>query len=206
MRVAGLAVKRLPLQILVFALGVSTVAVARADGPPMSLTPPATLAIPVAAPSSSLPGEHVGDTTGLAPALAVLPVRLSLLGAAFPIAPALGGAPCASREEASGNTQSGFALQHQISAAWTPRLTLTGFSQLGCPLDAGMGGALTYSVPLARDVWLLASVGVYTLPGLQPGRVVAMPDARLDVLFQKPSGRGVAVGMGLRGFKLTASW
>src|SRR5579871_3836053 len=62
---------------------------------------------------SPLFGEPTGSAGALAPPLAVLPLRLSLLGDAFPIAGALGDQACGPRMEASGNATWGFAAQRQ---------------------------------------------------------------------------------------------
>jgi hypothetical protein len=149
-------------------------------------------------------GEPTDLGGALAPAVAVLPLRLSLLGDAFPIAGALGGASCASREEPSGNTSWGFPVQHQAVLPLTPRLVLHGFSLLGCPLDAGVGGGFTFAVPLPRNFWLVAAAGVYGQPAL-PRQPVLHTDARLDLVV--PSGpQSFSVGVGRRGLTFSGRW
>jgi len=151
-------------------------------------------------------GEPTGDAQGLAAALAVMPLRLSLMSTTFPIAGALGGNPCASREEPSGNTANGFAVQHQAYLAITPQLVLHGFSTAGCPLDAGVGGGVTYTVPVSKSVFLVASAGAYSLPSVQPGRVLTKGEARVDLVFRSTPDRAWGVGLGRRGLKLTGTW
>ncbi|HEY3816968.1 MAG TPA: hypothetical protein VGL81_07355 [Polyangiaceae bacterium] len=191
------------LRALVAACSVAWSTPARADDPAPSV---AWMPAPTALQLRPLFGEPTGDANGLAPALAVMPLRLSLMSATFPIAGALGGAPCASREEASGNTTNGFAVQRQSYLALTPQLVLHGFSSAGCPLDAGIGGGLTFAAPVAKSVFLVAGAGAYTQPSLQPGRAVTHGDARIDLVFKSTTDRAWGVGLGRRGLKLTGTW
>jgi hypothetical protein len=127
------------------------------------------------------------------------------MGDSFPIASALGGAPCASREEPSGNTMWGFPLQRQTYLPLTSRLVLHGFSRLGCPLDAGAGGGLTFAMPLPKDLWLVAAAGVYGQPAL-PGRSLLRSDAKLDVVLRATTDHPLAVGIGKRGLTFSGWW
>jgi hypothetical protein len=187
-------------------LGASLVAgpAARAQEP--TPTPGAALA-PQSTPLQLRPlfGEPTGTGGALQAALAVLPLRLSLLGDAFPIAGALGGDPCAARQEPSGNTTWGFPVQRQTYLPLTSSLVLHGFSRLGCPLDAGAGGGLTFAVPLPRDLWLVASAGVYGQPSM-PGRSLLRTDAKLDVVLRATSDHPLALGIGKRGLTFSGWW
>jgi hypothetical protein len=40
----------------------------------------------------------------------------------------------------------GIPVQHYAELRLTPRLVLSGFTQLGCPIDAGIGGVLTFAL------------------------------------------------------------
>jgi hypothetical protein len=162
--------------------------------------------VPIVTPLRFTPlfGEPTGPGGLLPPSLAVLPLRLSLQGDAFPLAGALGGSGCASREEASGNTQWGFPIQRQTYLALTPHLVLHGFSRLGCPLDAGMGGGFTYSLPLRQDLWLVASAGVFSVPNA-PTPTRLHTDARIDLVLPKTD-HAWAVGVGRRGLTFSGKW
>jgi hypothetical protein len=196
--------KRLLLpSVLVAAGSVAWVSPAFADDPVPSQ---AWMATPTALQLQPLFGEPTGDANGLPAALAVMPLRLSLASTTFPIAGALGGNPCGSRTEASGNTLNGFAVQKQVYLPITQHLVLHGFSQLGCPLDAGVGGGVTYAVPLSKTSWLVASAGTYILPSQQPGQVVKKSDARLDLMFKTSPEHTLGIGVGRRGLKLTGTW
>jgi hypothetical protein len=97
-------------------------------------------------------------------------------------------------------------MQRQAYIAITPRLTLHGFSSAGCPLDAGVGTALTYVVPISNKAWLVASAGAYTQPSLQPGRSITKGDARVDLIFRSSPAFAWGVGLGVRGLKVTGAW
>lgn len=49
-----------------------------------------------------------------------------------------------------------------------PRLVLSGFTQLGCPIDAGIGASATYTVPLRGSMSLAFGAGLYVAPGQLP--------------------------------------
>jgi hypothetical protein len=191
------------LPVLLAACAVVWATPALADDPAPA---PVWMPTPTALQLRPLFGEPTGDAQGLAAALAVMPLRLSLMSTTFPIAGALGGNPCASREEPSGNTANGFAVQHQAYLAITPQLVLHGFSTAGCPLDAGVGGGVTYTVPVSKSVFLVASAGAYSLPSVQPGRVLTKGEARVDLVFRSTPDRAWGVGLGRRGLKLTGTW
>jgi hypothetical protein len=177
---------------------------ARADDPPpgpVFLPTPVQLTIPPF-------GEPTGVGTGLAPALAVLPLRLSLMSSVFPMASLAPGDPfgCKIREEMSANSNGGFPVQHQVFLPLTSRLVLHGFSTGGCPLDAGAGGGISYTMPVARNVWLVPSAGVYSQPnGITP-TTRTRSDARVDLVFKTYGGRALGVGVGRQGFKITGTW
>jgi hypothetical protein len=150
-------------------------------------------------------GEPTGDRA-LEPTIAVLPLRLSLINEAFPIGRAYGDDPCASSGDSAGNSIQGFPILRQAYLPITPRLVLHGFSRGGCPIDAGIGGGLTYSIPLPANLWLVASAGVYTQPSVAPGPALFKPDARLDVLLRKTPDSALSLGIGRRGIALTGLW
>jgi hypothetical protein len=196
-------VGRLSFLSLSVALSLSSAA-ARAD-----VTAPGPVFLPTPVQLTLPPfGEPTGTAAGLAPALAVLPMRLSLLGATFPFAAAMPGDPfgCASRQDPAGNSSSGFATQNHVFLPLTGRLTLHGFSSVGCPLDAGMGGGVTYAAPLTRQAWLVASAGVYGQPSALPGVPRTKSDARVDVVFKAYGDRTLGVGVGRQGLKFTGTW
>jgi hypothetical protein len=108
-------------------------------------------------------GDRGGDAGDFSGYRLSAPLRLSLEGSIIPKA---GGFPnCASREDAVGNSVGGIPVQHYAEWRLTPRLVLSGFTQLGCPIDAGIGAALTYAVPLRRSLQLVFGAGIYAAPG-----------------------------------------
>jgi hypothetical protein len=94
------------------------------------------------------------------------PIRLSLEGSVFPRAGEF--ANCATLGDDAGNSVGGIPLQRYVEWSITPRLVLSGFSQGGCPIDAGVGGAMTYSVPLRAGASLVFGAGLYAAPGQFP--------------------------------------
>jgi hypothetical protein len=180
---------------------------ARAD---VTWAPPILIPVPTALTLRPLFGEPTGPAGGLAPGLAALPLQLSLLWTTVRFAAALPGDPCASREDASGNSQYGFPVQHQVYLAMTSGLVLHGFSKLGCPLDAKIAGGVTYTVPVAQNVWLVPNVGVSAKTSLAQGRVVSRGEARVDLLMNTSDGRTLGIGVGKRGTRqgvqLTGTW
>ncbi len=182
---------------------------ARAD---VTSPAPAFMPVPTALTLWPLFGEPTGNTVGLAPALAVLPLRLSLLGSAVPRASTLPGDPfhCESYEEASGNSQAGFPVEREVYLAMTSRLVLHGFSRLGCPVDARVGGGVTYTMPLARNVSIVPSAGAYARSSVAQGRVLTQGNVRVDLQLNTssdwPLGIGVVKRGGRQGVQLTGTW
>jgi hypothetical protein len=167
---------------------------------------PGTAAAPVSVPLRLLPFGEPTTANSLAPTLAVLPLRLSLLGNAYSIAGAIPGDPCHQGELVAANpTAWVFPWQQATYVALTPRLVLHGFSRLGCPLDAGAGTALTYSIPLPHNLWLVASAGAFGQPGY-PGPTRVRGDARLDLMMRPNADHAYAVGIGRRGLTFTGTW
>src|SRR5262249_4598398 len=137
-------------------------------------------------------GEPTAGSGTSAPGLTPLPLQLSLLGSVFP---AFGGAlgdDCAQRAEAAGNSVRGFARRYAAGLALAPSLTLHGFSSLGCTVDAGIGGGVSYAVPIRRGITLIPSAGIFGRPSL-PTATQVKTDVRLDLLFERPSGRSFSV-------------
>jgi hypothetical protein len=92
----------------------------------------------------------------------------------------------------------------------TSSLALHGFSKLGCPLDAKVAGGVTYTVPVAHDVWLVPSAGISARTSWAQGHVVSKGEARVDVLMNTSNGGTLGLGVGKRGARqgvqLTGTW
>jgi hypothetical protein len=150
-------------------------------------------------------GEPTSSGGVLPPTLAVLPLRLSLVGATFPIAGALAGDPCASREESSGNTVWGFPVQHATYLQLTPQLTLQGFASRGCPLDSAIGGGVSYAIALPSNLFFVLNAGLLSQPSL-PGGARTRADVRVDLMLRPAPDRAYALGIGRRGVTFTGQW
>jgi hypothetical protein len=159
-------------------------------------TPPAVASVLTASTSPS-------DTSALPPDAASLPLRLALLTGVYPMGPAFGtvGA-CGELSVAAAGTI--FPTQPYTQIQLTPRLVLHGFSDLGCPgdpyaqLDAGVGGGLTYSMPLRPGMWLVGSAGAYGIPAHDTIPARNIFGAGLDVAVKAPkSGNVLTTGVGV---------
>jgi hypothetical protein len=143
---------------------------------------------------ASLSPFSVGEPSGggLDPWLVFQPLRLSLTSTIFPI----GSSFPQCEPEASGNTVNGFPVQHWLSWRVLPRLSLHAFSSLGCPIDGGLGGGVTYTSPLSSSLWLVGSAGAYAIPPrppVLPARTSA--EVRLDLMKQTNTGRTFQFGL-----------
>jgi hypothetical protein len=150
-----------------------------------------------------LRGEPTGPA-GVSSWVLSTPLRLSLQGDIQPIAG--GFANCVSLEEPSGNTINGFAVQRFASIRLTGALTLQGFSSAGCPVDGAIGAGLTYTVPLASSLWLVAGAGVYGVPAHAPFPARQSSDVRVDVTKTLNDGGSLTVGVGSRGISVGRAW
>jgi hypothetical protein len=144
--------------------------------------------------SSLKPSDTLSDASDPRVYGAFVPLHLSLTAGLFPLAPAL--PECASREEASGNSVNGFAIQRYTFLRLTPNLVLHGFSSAGCPVDAGAGGGITYSAPIAHDLWFVPSAGFYALPAMPGDTPLVTTSVRMDVVKRMRKGRVLTLGLG----------
>jgi hypothetical protein len=145
------------------------------------------------APASVLVSGASTDSHALPPDAASLPLRLSLLSSVYPLGPAFSTGGCSGPSVAAAGTI--FPTQLYTQLHLTPRLVLHGFSDLGCPgdpfapLDAGMGGGLTYAMPLRPSLWLVGSGGAYAVPGQLGLPVRVAGNGGLDLAVEEPKTR-----------------
>ena len=134
--------------------------------------------------------------------LALEPLRLSLLGR-HAVMPA---DECAGLSSGGKSSYGGLRAMRTVAVnlldgpSWrSPRLTLFGFSRLGCPLDAAVGGGAALTVPIRPSVSFVLSGGAIYLPATKPG--VDNPtggpakSVRADVVFRRPEGRSFNLGV-----------
>jgi hypothetical protein len=178
---------------------------ARAQGTPARSLPPVL--------PSPLTGDLGADNDAFSGFRLTSPVRLSLTGSIFPKA---GQFPqCSTLEDDVGNSVGGIPVLYYRELRLLPRLFFGFFSQLGCPIDAGLGAAFAYAVPLSSAVTFAVSGGVYAAPGqvslfgggIQSALLRGMlgqPSSagaalRADVTWKTPDGRPLGVGIESRG-------
>jgi hypothetical protein len=180
----------------------SVAQVAAAQEPSLALspyTPPPT--------ASVLAPGAAADSSSLPPDAASLAFRLALISSMYPVGPALGTGGCGALSVAAAGTI--LPTQPYTQIQLTPRLVLHGFSDLGCPgdryapLDAGVGGGLTYAMPLRPNLWLVGSGGFYAVPAHAAGFGRTSADVRLDVMTRLPDDRTLSVGVGRRGIGIS---
>jgi hypothetical protein len=185
-------------------------AAAQTTAAPASAIPVTPAGVPVVGPLLGPPRVTVlfgqGDGNGFAgdtpiPSFVLDPIRLGLFAADVPVGAA--DPACRGSLEAAGNATAasgGFALQHAAELRLIPHLTLAGFSRGGCSVDSGVGAALVCAVPIRKDIWFVASAGILKLPHAGPnGASVTTSQFRADIVFARPAGRSLAVGISNRG-------
>jgi hypothetical protein len=136
------------------------------------------------------------DGSGSGASSTLEPIRLGLMADA-PAGGATAG-PCESNDARSfeSTTSPTTPFQSAYGVRLVPRLTLFAFSRGGCAFDGTAGGALVFVQPLAPKVSLVLSAGAIYLPHYGPGGSHVMaPQARADVVFQRPEGRTLSVGI-----------
>ncbi|MBV9945528.1 MAG: hypothetical protein JOZ69_01615 [Myxococcales bacterium] len=123
----------------------------------------AAVAGPATPPAPARSGDDQSRIVPFSGFVLAAPMRLTLEGSILPKA---GGFPqCASLEDDVGNSVGGIPVQHYRDWRLTPRLVLSAFTQLGCPIDAGVGAVVTYTVPLRPSVGWVFAAGAYAAPG-----------------------------------------
>lgn len=130
------------------------------------------------------------------PSILFEPLRLGLMSEIAPMAATEPG--CRDTVEMTGSlTAMGPAtpMQRVRAVPLGPRLTLVGFSRGGCPIDAAIGGGLTYAVPLRPSVFFVTSAGALVQPPFGTRPVTIIPQARADAVFDRGEGRSWSVGV-----------
>jgi hypothetical protein len=136
-----------------------------------------------------------------------LPIRLSLSGNLVPLAHEF--PQCETLEDDVGNSVAHIPVHGYLEWRPMPRLTLSAFSQLGCPIDAGLGALMLYSVPLQGSTSLVFATGMYGVPaqfdlfgglrsslrtGLRGAASPIASDARVDLTWQGKDGSPYSIG------------
>jgi hypothetical protein len=136
-----------------------------------------------------------------------LPIRLSLAGNLVPLAPLF--PQCATLEDDVGNSVARIPVHNYVEWLPIPRLRLSAFSQLGCPIDAGLGALILYSVPLQGSTTLAFATGMCGVPaqfdlfgglrsafrtGLRGAASPIASDARVDLTWQGKDGSAYGIG------------
>lgn len=164
-------------------------------------TTPGPLVIPVV-------GDIGADRDALSGYRVSSPLRLSLEASIRPLASLF--PQCATLEDDVGNSVGGIPVQYYREVRLVPRLVLSLFTQLGCPIDAGIGAALTYTIPILDSFAFVLGAGVYGAPAQTQlygglGRALAQGAQgeassvhgalRGDVVWKTSAGRPLSLGV-----------
>ncbi|HEY8075109.1 MAG TPA: hypothetical protein VIF62_13390 [Labilithrix sp.] len=130
-----------------------------------------------------------GDANGSGYDVSLEPLRLGLMDEA-----PLSGDPSCREPYAAAPTYYGTTLR------LVPRLTLAGFSRVGCAMDGAVGGGLVYTVPIRKSIDLNLSAGAIFAPHTGPnGTPIAATHLRADLVFKRDEGRAWYIGLRKRG-------
>lgn len=130
------------------------------------------------------------------PSILFEPLRLGLMSDVAPRSATEPG--CSERIETTGGATAmtaGTPMQFFTSRPIAPHLTLVGFSRAGCPVDAAIGGGLTYVVPLRPSVFFVASAGILAQPPYGARPLIIHSQVRADVVLDRGEGRSWSVGV-----------
>lgn len=196
------------LSLATFAVAATGSAMAAAQAAPATpVTMTAAATVPGPPPVTWFDPFRIGDTMdpaagpGGGPTAMFEPLRLGLLAPSVPRA--FGEPGCESSLDAAGArtaAYSGVSSQAASALRLVPRLTLYGFSRMGCGVDSAVGGGIVRSVPLRPKMWLVGSAGMILLPHNGPGGApVTRTNASVDLLLERPGRRALTVGVGTNG-------
>jgi hypothetical protein len=200
--------KRAPIERVLIGLGVAVALFPDRDASAQTPAPVGAQTTTPATPS----GDDLGYVPPFSGSVLTAPLRLTLEGSIFPKA---GGFPqCATLEDDVGNSVGGIPVQHYADWQLTPRLVLSVFSQLGCPIDAGIGAAVSYTVPIRPSVAWVFAAGAYAAPaqfqlfgGTQSALSLALKgasapaevSARTDIVWKSADGHPYNLGVQVLG-------
>jgi hypothetical protein len=99
---------------------------------------------------------------------------------------------CDEEARARGNSElfgAGLPLMGSLVFQLAPRLSVLGFSRLGCPITSGVGAVMAYEVPVNRSLSLALSGSVYGLPQALDEGVATRGLLRADLVNKDPGGK-----------------
>lgn len=107
---------------------------------------------------------------------------------------------CDADAQTRGNSEAlgtGLPLMGSFVFQLAPRLSVLGFSRLGCPITSGMGAVVAYEMPVTRSLSFSLSGGVYGMPQALDKGVATRGLLRAD-LVKKDPGRGLTQTWGVQ--------
>jgi hypothetical protein len=92
-------------------------------------------------------------------------------------------------------------VQHFAAMKASPGLTLVGFSEWGCGVDAAMGFGIAYTKPLTKTVSFRLTFGGFYMPYATPWNGAAYgSSAHADLFVDQGGGRYYRIGVSKMGF------
>lgn len=194
-----------PLSLVVLLAALHVASSAHGQGaPPASASSPGQGYVGLPQVTRLDQGDANGDALDPTTALAIEPLRLDLFGRFLPT-PLDATSGCL--DQMSDVKTGGLAWPAMRAKAipvfgassWSaPKLTLFGFSRSGCTLDGALGGGVTLTLPIRRNVFFVGSGGAIFLPVTGPRGASASDQAvRGDLVIRGANGTSVNVGVGM---------
>jgi hypothetical protein len=94
-------------------------------------------------------------------------------------------------------TGTGLPLMGSFAFQLAPRLSVLGFSRLGCPITSGVGAVMAYEVPVTRSLSVSLSGSAYAMPQALDKGVATRGLLRVDVVKKDP-GSGMTQTWGVQ--------
>jgi hypothetical protein len=158
---------------------------ARGQTAPSEAPPPPVAPVPVAKDQ----GTSM-DTMPQGPATLVLPALTLTAPSLLPGQRQVPG--CDAEAETRGNSEAlgtGLPLMGSFVFKLAPRLSVLGFSRLGCPITSGMGAVMAYESTVTRSLSLSLSGSIYGMPQALDTGVATRSLLRADLVNKDPGGR-----------------
>lgn len=130
------------------------------------------------------------DTKPQGPATLVLPALTLTAPSLLPGQRYVPG--CDAEAQTRGNSEAlgtGLPLMGSLVFQLAPRLSVLGFSRLGCPITSGMGAVMAYEVPVTRAFSVSLSGSIYGMPQALDKGVATRGLLRADLVKKEHGGR-----------------
>jgi hypothetical protein len=111
---------------------------------------------------------------------------------------------CDEEAKTRGNSEApgtGLPVMESFVFRLAPRLSVLGFSRLGCPITSGIGAVMAYETPVTRSLSLSMSGSVYGMPQALDRGTATRSLLRVDVVKSNP-GSGMTQSWGVQALRV----